>query len=330
MTGELYVCCARDGAAYVRKVVAHLRRSRVAATYDPKPPEVVEMDALRRRMSRTSALLIVMTDGSAASAPVLETIDQAEQAGMPIFGLLRQGRRPFRLNQYPYEDVTGGQLPTRDFVEALHAVAPATGSPTTDVIGPGPDRKWLPVVVGSALVILLLVAAGLWFTRGPEPPRPPISEPSATGIAGGTPSGTAGESPSGSARGAVVITSHHDGDAVGRCARIEGTADLDTGKTILFAKMRTNPPDATWYFGYVGSYRNGFVPPRWAGSMYFGTDTGQRYDLFVIVMDVSAAEGFWAEHKSTDGSFAFATAIPPGAERAAVVRLLQGSMDECR
>ena len=110
-----------------------------------------------------------------------------------------------------------------------------------------------------------------------------------------------------------------------------GDAKLPSpGKTMLFAKMRTDPPDQVWYFGYIGSYRNGFVPQQWTGTEFLGTDSGQRYDVFVLVMDVAAADAFWKQHQSKDGSYAFAPALPDGAERAAVVRVLQGTTDDCR
>src|ERR1044071_7553836 len=96
--GVLFVCYAKDGAGYVRKLMPFLASSGVAASHDPEPSEAVEMAALRRRMDRTSAVLVVLTAESTTSAAVREAVDEAERKKKPIYGLLHSGRLPFWFN----------------------------------------------------------------------------------------------------------------------------------------------------------------------------------------------------------------------------------------
>jgi len=322
---RLYISHAPDGTPYANKLSAYLDRLGVTALVAPDQSNGLEMDALRRGIERCGALLIVMTTGSDESEQVMEEVDLARRADKPIFGLLLSGRRHFVVNQDPYENVARGDMPSPGFVDDIQRALGLQPSANP------PRRTRLGLMAGVAGLVLAIAVGVSWFAtsqQGKTPNPPPSDRPSTavTSQAAASPSGGGGDLP---ARGKATIASPKDGATVDQCFHLTGAASLDSGKTMLFAKMRTSPPDQTWYFDFVGPYRNGFVPPRWSATEYLGTTSGQRYDVFLLVMDVAAADAFWKAHQSKDGSYAFATAIPSGAERAAVVRVLQGTTDGC-
>ncbi len=88
-------------------------------------------------------------------------------------------------------------------------------------------------------------------------------------------------------------------------------------------------PDTTWDFSYVDGHRDGRVPREWRATVKFGTSATHRVELRVLVMDVGAAATFWAAHQSTDGRFASAPNLPPGANIVTVLRLYQTPVDRC-
>jgi hypothetical protein len=197
-------------------------------------------------------------------------------------------------------------------------------SPRTGFVGYRGRRPALTTAASAvvATVAAFFIAATLYVTTSPTAPD----------LSPGrdlSPSGTASTAAAPVPPGTVQITNLVSGDVVDRCVRVRGRANLDPGKTLLFATNRTSPADSVWYFTYVGNYRNGFVPVEWSGTVYLGSASRQAYDLFVVVMDVGMAEAFWESHQSKDGSYAFASARPTDLTVAAHVRILQGSTDDC-
>jgi len=79
----------------------------------------------------------------------------------------------------------------------------------------------------------------------------------------------------------------------------------------------------------MSAYKNGSVPASWSGVHYFGDQPGQNYDLYLLIMDVDDGEAFWNAHVATDGSFAFADAIPSTAKIASQISVTQTTRDEC-
>jgi hypothetical protein len=122
----------------------------------------------------------------------------------------------------------------------------------------------------------------------------------------------------------AAFTGLADGAPVGRCQRLTGTADLAPDRTLLLASRRTGPPDNRFTLLYVFPYQGGHVPPQWSGYTYFGTTIGSTYDLYLLVMEVGAAQAF-TDALPPDG----ATALPPGAVVADVVPVTQTSLAAC-
>ncbi|GAA4450422.1 toll/interleukin-1 receptor domain-containing protein [Phytohabitans houttuyneae] len=322
--GRLYISHAPDGRAYARKLAEYLQRVGIATEVDNDGLPAPNMEKLRKRVDRSVGLLVLVTKESATSDQVGHELDRAMEMGRPIFVLLLHGKRlPLLLNQCPYEVARWSRMPSAAFVSQLYQALGGSSTSQIALIEPAAQRRAAaPLLVLSALAaVLLVIGGGYWI--GSRPRGETVSPPTPTV----TTAPVVSENPA--PPDTVTITSPQEGAVVHRCERVRGTANLPDNKTMLFARNRTGPPDAVWYFNYVGTYQNGFVPPEWAGTVYFGSATRQSYDLVIVVMEVKAAARFWQQHKSEDNSYAFANDLPAGAERAALVRVRQGTMDDC-
>jgi hypothetical protein len=149
-------------------------------------------------------------------------------------------------------------------------------------------------------------------SRAPSNGAPPThtSGPVRTGGPPAHPSGIGTGQPPGGHRDTATFTNLHNGSSVKRCQAARIADSLVAGKTLLIAHRRTSPPDGTYYFEYAGPYSDGNVPASFGTVAYFGTAADQRYDLYLLIMDVNDARTFWESHRSSDGSFATSTSIP--------------------
>jgi hypothetical protein len=318
--GHAYICHAAADAGYAAKLAARLAAAGIPVTYDrPGEPDPTR-ERLRSRVAASAAVVVVMTPAAEGDERVNAQIDQAEEGGKAILPLLLSGRPFFRLGELPHWDVSG-RMPSSDFFVRLGGAVGVNG--VTDLAEP--VRPWWrkgPIVTAGVLALVLVAAgaavvlAGRGSTRATAGPSAgPTTAPSRVAAL---------------PAGIVRITEPADGAVVGRCTMVRGLANLDSGKTMIFAVNRTDPADATWYFQYVGSYPNGFVPAQWTGTVYLGSAANQSYDVFLLVMDVPSAKDFWTRYKSADGSFASASAMPQGTAPAAHIHVRQGTAaDAC-
>jgi YVTN family beta-propeller protein len=223
----------RHGAdvGYVQRLSEHLAKEGVSVWFDH---EIVTGDrwerVIRLKIDTCAALVVVMTPQAEESDWVDREIDRAELMKKPIFPLLLDGRRFFRLSNLQYEDVTGARMPKPSFVARLRAIsageplsvaAPLTPSFAAEpVAGRWVKRpKWLtkrtlPIGVGSIVVIAALLAvmqagsSGMNTTSGSPPAsatpdpvpsggrsfpraRPPTAETTGTIAVGNRPLGVA-------------------------------------------------------------------------------------------------------------------------------------------
>jgi hypothetical protein len=65
------------------------------------------------------------------------------------------------------------------------------------------------------------------------------------------------------------------------------------------------------------------VPRSFQTVKYFGTAVDQKYDFYLLIMDVGDARTFWASHVSSDGSFATSGSIPGNSETAEKINVTQ-------
>jgi TIR domain-containing protein len=327
--GHAYICHAPQDAAYVDKLAAHLTAAGIPVTYDREGQPGVTWEGPRSRVDASAAVVVVMTQAASEADRVVVQITRAEEKDKPILPLLLRDRPFFILSEREHWDVTGGRMPSNDFVNRLRSAVGITG-PTGSPPPSQPKTSWWKgkaAVTAIVVVALLMVGGAIAFLANRD-----STNATSRGASGQPQISTTSAAPSTASAlplGAVKITTPADGAVVDKCARINGQTNLDSGKTILFAVNRTEPVDPTWYFGIVGSYLNGFVPADWSGTAYFGSATRQSYDLFVLVMDVQAAKDFWNKHKSTDGSYAAAPTLPQGVVPAAHVHVRQGTTDDC-
>jgi hypothetical protein len=297
-----------------REFAAGLSRQLRARHIQPRFDERgAPTDQLIRLTRRADALLVVMTPAADDFEPLSAQIAVARSSDIPIYPIAIGDSDPMlELSDLEFRRINRpSELPESLLVALAHAV---------DAPDPSGRRKiGMPLAIGAAaLAVLLAVVVTFLVMRRPK-----------TTVAGPQPTGTAVATAGSVAAGQVTITSPGDGGVVKRCEHVSGAASLPGTDTIVYAVNRVSPPDKAWYYGYVGSYDNGFVPSTWTGDVYFGSVSSQRFDLFLYVMTVAAAHKFWNAHKSSDGSFAFGDGPPPGVRSAAHVRVTQGSLDEC-
>jgi hypothetical protein len=128
-----------DKVPYVERLADYLTSESVPVWFDR---EIVTGDrwdhVIRSKIDTCAALVVVMTPQAEESDWVAREIDQAELMNKPIFPLLLDGRRFFRLSNLQYEDVTGARMPTLSFVARLRTLLAeellsetATGAPSS-------------------------------------------------------------------------------------------------------------------------------------------------------------------------------------------------------
>src|SRR5581483_10258050 len=130
VTGHVFISYSHTSdRVYVEKLVEFLQQSGLTVWLDR---EIISGDrwasVIRAQIDACSALIVVMSPAAEESVWVNREINQAEEMGKPIYPLLLNGRRFFRLSDFQYEDVSEGQMPPAKFVERLRrhqAAAPA-------------------------------------------------------------------------------------------------------------------------------------------------------------------------------------------------------------
>jgi len=308
-SGYVLICHAPDDRDYARDLARQLTDRRIRARYDERGAAVEQLLKLARR---ADALLVLMTRAAHDCEPLTEQTEAARSLDIPIYPLAVDDNQPLmELTDKELWRTTRGQRLADNLLQAL----------ATDVDAPAAKQRagfGLPVVLGAAAgaMVVAVVATVLLLGRDNKTDDPPPAAAETRTAAPASP-------------GQVIIASPADGSAVKKCQGFSGSAALPPGDTMMYAVNRVKPSSKDWYYGYLGSYKNGFVPAAWSGDIYFGSAITQKYDVFVYVMSVGQAGKFWNAHKSSDGSFAFGTAAPAGVRPAAHVRVTQGSLDEC-
>jgi hypothetical protein len=316
--GYVLICHAPQDRAYAADLARQLRSAGIQTHWDE---DGAPADTLARRVRKGAALLVVMTAAAEEYELVTEQVKQAQREQTPVYALSVDGEKLFELDEARSWPSARGQRLDDDLLRELSRDVELK---TADDLKMGRGAL-VAAVAGCVAVAVLVTVLVLDNGSGSKAGDPVVADnPSPT-----TAVSSAAPLPTGDlAAGQVRIDSPTEATLVRRCQKLSGTARLATDHTLVYAVNRINPQSNDWYYGYVGAYQNGFVPASWNGTVYFGTTTKQKYDLFLYVMRVDAAKTFWDKHKSKDGSYAFGESSPPG-KAAAHVRVTQGSTDEC-
>jgi hypothetical protein len=211
--------------------------------------------------------------------------------------------------------------------EQSSSMLPYRGTGQGFVTGWLPDRRRRTVRVAVLVAAVALTAAAVFWL-------PPAGLRAGAG-AGATGSATPRQpaptvDPLDTYANTAAFTNIAGGAMVNRCELVAGRADLVPTKTLLLAHRRSSPPSPTFYFFYVDNYVNGGVPPTWSSEVYFGSsDNSQRYDLYLLIMEVSAATSFWKAHVHHSGIYADALAIPATASVAVQLSVVQTGIADC-
>ena len=121
----------------------------VPVEYDGGPAGVLGAGEIQRSIEDCAAVVVVMTPESQDLPRVVQELALAERARRPIVPLLLRGQPFARLAGTPYENVTGGRLPSAALVahvQSLRSVPPA----------PAAGLRYPVILVGVAVLVLLL------------------------------------------------------------------------------------------------------------------------------------------------------------------------------
>jgi hypothetical protein len=123
-----------DDDSYVQRLADHLTNDGISVWFDR---EIVTGDrwdhVIRLMIDTCSAFVVVMSPQAEKSDWVAREIEHAELMGRPIFPLLLDGQRFFRLSNLQYENVRGARMPGPSFVALLRATTagePLSGTAT--------------------------------------------------------------------------------------------------------------------------------------------------------------------------------------------------------
>ncbi len=126
--GTVFISYSHLDLAYVRKLAGYLEQANIKAWFDE---EIVTgerwVSVIRDQIASCSAMIAVMTPAAEESVWVDRELAQADALARPILPLLLDGNVFFRLANLQYELVSGGQMPSRAFVDALRAALSRDG-----------------------------------------------------------------------------------------------------------------------------------------------------------------------------------------------------------
>lgn len=119
--GHLFVSYCRDDAEYADQLASHLEAAGVDLWIDRGEiqPGARYRRTIEAAINDCEAFLVVMSPAAKESKWVESELDWAERRGKSIFTLLLDGDVWFGLTATHYEDVTGGRLPSDQFIQAL-------------------------------------------------------------------------------------------------------------------------------------------------------------------------------------------------------------------
>jgi|GEM_PF-2255523 len=154
-----FVSYARQDAAYVRRLVAHLRAAGVGVWMDDQIASGDRWDrVIRDRLGASVGVILVVSAASERSRWVAEEVEHAQRQHKPIFPLLLQGQVWFGLGRIQHEDVTGGRLPGERFIGQLRGLtASAADQVRVDQVRADPGGR---AVAGVGWHLLPVPTAG--------------------------------------------------------------------------------------------------------------------------------------------------------------------------
>jgi hypothetical protein len=127
VSGHVFVSYSRSDRVYVDLLAAHLTQQGIPVWYDHALGAGDRWDKIiRDQIDTCAAFVVIMTPDADESDWVAREINQAEHQQKPIFPLLLQGDRFFRLSNLQFEDVTGGLLPRDRYIARLHEATART------------------------------------------------------------------------------------------------------------------------------------------------------------------------------------------------------------
>jgi hypothetical protein len=149
MSGHVFISYRHDAVdrSYVERLVEVMSDAGLPVWFDR---QLITGDrwhsVIQERIDTCAAFVVVMTSAADASPWVNREIAQAEDTGKPIFPLLLEGERFFRLADLQYQDVRGGLLPDRAFIDRLVQISgqATVATPAEDEVNSG---EWVEVTM---------------------------------------------------------------------------------------------------------------------------------------------------------------------------------------
>jgi TIR domain/Domain of unknown function (DUF4062)/WD domain, G-beta repeat len=144
--GYVFISYARDDRAYVARLASTLVEHGIPVWYDEMIQGRGEQwrDALRVRIEKSAAIVVVMTPAAASSRWVAQEIQQARNRDHPIYPMLLEGQPLSSLADLRYESVEGAFMPSAQYLAMIRERVPASWPRGADsasyaLVSNGPD-----------------------------------------------------------------------------------------------------------------------------------------------------------------------------------------------
>jgi hypothetical protein len=156
MAGHVFISYSSDDAEYVRWLAAHLEAAGIGVWFDRNLGSGTGGSfEIQDRVRTSVAVVPVVSDASARSKQMDGEIDFAQELGKPILPIYLGGTMPLRLRNHRHEDVSGGRLPSAEFLQRLAGLGPAAPAPPP--LPPGlPAPAWVTLEDGERVLLLAL------------------------------------------------------------------------------------------------------------------------------------------------------------------------------
>jgi hypothetical protein len=131
---HIFVSYSRHDQKYVNQLVSHLRMYGLVCWIDRSGIDYGSRwkTVVRDAVDSCGACVVVMTPEAEESQWVDREISRAEEGRKPILPLLLRGTKFFGLGHLHYEDVAGGTMPSKEWIEQLRRSADLTNELRSD------------------------------------------------------------------------------------------------------------------------------------------------------------------------------------------------------
>ncbi len=182
---DVFISYGHEDRHYVEKLAAYLESCGLTVWYDHSLTAADHWTSvIEREIRACRVLIIVMSPHSADRVWVEREFHLAEELGKILAPLLLQGSRFWYLAERQFEDVSGGVMPSRSFIERLGGEPPHLPRRPEPSVAARP-RRALKLLIPAVAVIAVLSGAAVALDKltgskaGPGPSASSTVDPRA-------------------------------------------------------------------------------------------------------------------------------------------------------